>query len=322
MPVKIIFDTDMGSDCDDVGALALLHAYADDGRAEILACIYSSGRVPYGAGIVDAINTYYGRPDIPIGACYDSTLGDPVDKMSAEKLARDTSAFGNDIVHNHDAEEETRLTRRILAAQDDSSVTYITVGHTKAICDLLRSAPDDISPLSGEELVKKKITRWIATVGVNRNENYFAKDWNFSWNGAAPYTKYVVEHWPVQAVFVHAGWTVYLGKNLKPTPPGNIVRTAYRDWLWWYGKKTLDDQRLSGDLFGVYYAVEGLGNCLQEQRHGWLEINDAGENRWCTDRDNPLQVLVTQISGADRMMEEYLGKLVARRPKHSPILER
>ena len=35
----------MGSDCDDVGALALLHAYAELGEAEILGVIYSSGAV-------------------------------------------------------------------------------------------------------------------------------------------------------------------------------------------------------------------------------------------------------------------------------------
>lgn len=36
-PVKIIFDTDLGPDYDDVGALAFLHAMADSGKAEILA---------------------------------------------------------------------------------------------------------------------------------------------------------------------------------------------------------------------------------------------------------------------------------------------
>jgi hypothetical protein len=92
-PEKIIFDTDMGSDCDDVGALALLHYYADQGKAEILGCIYSSGKVPFGAGIVEAINIWYGRPDIPVGAYYGNEVGDPVDKMLAEKLAKDTVAF-------------------------------------------------------------------------------------------------------------------------------------------------------------------------------------------------------------------------------------
>src|SRR5687768_16854650 len=41
-PVKVIFDTDMDSDCDDLGALAVLHALADRGEVEILATVTSS----------------------------------------------------------------------------------------------------------------------------------------------------------------------------------------------------------------------------------------------------------------------------------------
>ena len=36
-PVKILFDTDMTTDCDDAGAMAVLHALADRGECEILA---------------------------------------------------------------------------------------------------------------------------------------------------------------------------------------------------------------------------------------------------------------------------------------------
>lgn len=35
--VKILFDTDIGCDCDDAGALALLHRLCDRGEAELLA---------------------------------------------------------------------------------------------------------------------------------------------------------------------------------------------------------------------------------------------------------------------------------------------
>lgn len=35
--VSIIFDTDMGTDVDDAGALAILHIMADQGEAKILA---------------------------------------------------------------------------------------------------------------------------------------------------------------------------------------------------------------------------------------------------------------------------------------------
>lgn len=40
--VKIVFDTDMDSDCDDLGALALLHILADRGEVQILATVSCS----------------------------------------------------------------------------------------------------------------------------------------------------------------------------------------------------------------------------------------------------------------------------------------
>lgn len=35
LPPAVIFDTDMGPDYDDVGAIALLHAFADKGKCRI-----------------------------------------------------------------------------------------------------------------------------------------------------------------------------------------------------------------------------------------------------------------------------------------------
>ena len=61
------------------------------------------------------------------------------------------------------------------------------------------------------------------------------------------------------------------GASLKTTPPGNIVRTAYRDWLWWHGEKTLDDQRPSLDLATMYFAVEGpADSCKWQNPDGWI----------------------------------------------------
>ena len=36
-PVRIIYDTDLGGDCDDAGTLAMLHRLCDLGEAELLA---------------------------------------------------------------------------------------------------------------------------------------------------------------------------------------------------------------------------------------------------------------------------------------------
>ena len=63
---RILYDTGMTLDIDDVGALAVLHALADQGEAELLAVNYNE---VHGDGVaaIDAINTWYGRT-VPIGA--------------------------------------------------------------------------------------------------------------------------------------------------------------------------------------------------------------------------------------------------------------
>ncbi len=315
---KIIFDTDMGSDCDDVGALALLHVLAGKGKAEILGCIYSSGKVPFGAGVIDAINVWYNRPQIPVGASHSQKVGDPVDKMLAEKLAKDTAAFKNKIIHNKSAVEQTRLNRKLLAAQEDNSVTYVTVGHTHGLYELLVSEPDDLSPLAGAELVKMKIKRWVAlgALGAMNENRHLVKDWNFFFNETAPYTEYLVKNFPKPAYFVDGGSKVLTGKSLINTPSGNIVRTAYRDWLWNVEQKTLTDQRPSWDLVTVYFAVEGSGGFLESHENGRLEFDRDKGCRWNPDVNNPLHIFVKQNDGTDQQLAACLNELISTFPKN------
>ncbi|PYQ48819.1 MAG: hypothetical protein DMF78_20345, partial [Acidobacteria bacterium] len=90
-PVRIVFDTDMASDVDDVGALASLHALASLGEAQILA-IGISSRNEHVGPCVDAIDTWYGRPDIPIGyqrrlqVGYPRDTGEPTESKYAEAV--------------------------------------------------------------------------------------------------------------------------------------------------------------------------------------------------------------------------------------------
>ncbi|MEX0324338.1 MAG: nucleoside hydrolase-like domain-containing protein [Puniceicoccaceae bacterium] len=314
-PARVIFDTDMGSDCDDVGALALLHAYADGGLVDILGCIYSSGKVPYGAGVIDAINVYYGRPAIPVGASHDLSFGDPVDKMSAEKLARDQSAYGNRIVHNKDTAEQTNLNRKILASQPDNSVTYITVGHTKALYELLKSAPDKHSHLNGMQLAKAKLCRWVALGGLRSNnpERHRTQDWNFFRNDTAKYTDYLLENFPRPVYIIDAGSKTMTGASLKETPPGNIVRDAYEVWLKWHDNRTLADQRPSWDLIAVYYAVNGIGEFLEEPLAGQLDFDPEEGSLWIGNTKGT-HFLVGEKEDLIEPFAGYLNSQIARKP--------
>lgn len=315
-PVKVILDTDMGSDCDDAGAMALLHKYADLGKVEILGCIYSSGKVPYGAGVIEAINIYYGRPEIPVGAYWGNDVGDPVDKMGTENLSKNTALYKNRIIHNRDAEEQTNLNRRILAQKEDNSVDYITIGHTKGLYDLLVSEPDDTSPLTGYELVGKKIRRWVAlgALGANNKEEYFTRDWNFFFNGTAEYIKYLVDKFPRPIYFINSGTDILTGRSLKSTPENNIVRIAYEDWLWNYEKKGLEDQRPSWDIVTVYYAVEGLGNFLEEEETGWLSFDVEKGCRWEQGESNLQHHLISQKEGIKDQFADYLNEMISADP--------
>jgi len=63
---KAIFDTNFGSDVDDIAALGMLHALADRCEIELLAVMHNAPE-DKGVAAIDAVNTYYGRPNIPGG---------------------------------------------------------------------------------------------------------------------------------------------------------------------------------------------------------------------------------------------------------------
>ncbi len=63
---RVIFDTDIASDVDDVGALAMLLNMHKSREIELAAIIVTSDD-PYAPLCVSAICNFYGQSDIPIG---------------------------------------------------------------------------------------------------------------------------------------------------------------------------------------------------------------------------------------------------------------
>ena len=146
-PIKIILDTDFGDDGDDLAALAVLHHFADLGEAEILAVGQSNSRWD-APGAIDVINTYYGRPDIPIGI---------VDHKTHEG-----DQYSSFLVKNYEFDLDLTNVSSASTSTDGRWLRLLTerevcgVGFKSNMRDLLKSKPDDISPLSGVELVRKK----------------------------------------------------------------------------------------------------------------------------------------------------------------------
>jgi inosine-uridine nucleoside N-ribohydrolase len=152
MPVPIIFDTDIGPDYDDVGAITLLHALADSGQANILATIAST-KYPAVTQVLSVFNTYFGRPNLPIGVPKGEAITDKDSQHWSDSIV---ARYPHAIQSNDEVPDAVEVYRKILAKQPNGSVTIVTVGFLTNLANLLNSPPDQFSKLSGRELVKTK----------------------------------------------------------------------------------------------------------------------------------------------------------------------
>ena len=271
--VKIIFDTDMESDVDDVAALAMLHGFADRGEAEILATI-SSSLNPWSAPTIDVINTYFGRPDIPIGNV--KTKGVYRNSKYAKQISE---KYPQDIGLGETANNATDLYRKILSNQDDKSVVIVTVGYVTNLSKLLDSGPDEHSPLTGKELVKKKVKHYICMGGRYPQEQNPGKWGNFKPDPEA--VQHVAENWPTQIIFTTGGVfsnAIPTGKILftDRAEKGNPISAAYQIFL--EGRDR--DYHHSADLIAVYVAVKGHKPYFTLRKEGYFHIFEDGTHMW------------------------------------------
>lgn len=287
-PVPVIYDTDMSTDVDDVGALAMLHGMADQGDVDLLAVMVSS-EDEFGASAADAVNTFYGRPEVPVGTLQEFQDTTAIPGWMISRYTRQiTEEFPNDLRNGRNAPDATRLYREVLAAQPDRSVTIIVVGYATNIRRLLESGPDDISPLSGPELLASKVRMYAA--GGNGSGGLPDGQAGFNYRMDLESAQYEAEHFPKSVPMVYAGgarWRdepVLSGQRLRTeTQQGHIVRRAYE--LWFSRRDDPDDwRRESWDQLRVLYGTRGLGRTFESSGPGNLsvmpDVELDGRIRW------------------------------------------
>ena len=240
-PKKVIYDTDMCLDVDDVGALAVLHALENNGESKLLAVVFNEVH-PFGAPAIDAINTWYGRGDIPVGICKDSFY-----KPDASAYLESVAKFPQDL-ETADAPSALDVYRQTLNGQPDGSVTIISVGFLNNLNDLLNAEP---------QLVAKKVKELVVMAGLN-NDNF-----NLTRHNLVNVSQNVIENWPTSLVISHNGGSIHTGEVLKDAPESNPVRMGFY--------KYFDDSfkgRASWDELAVIYGVRGVGDIFNEVTEG------------------------------------------------------
>ncbi|MCB1230730.1 MAG: nucleoside hydrolase [Verrucomicrobiae bacterium] len=299
-PVKIIFDTDMANDCDDAGALAVLNELADLGEAEILAVV-TNRKDPSNASAaaVDAINTWYGRGDIPIGTDKD---GAKIKGGPSSYCPNLRDEFPNDAKPDDAMPDALDVYRDALKSQDDGSVVICSVGALSNLEDLVRAEP---------ELVKAKVKQLLVMGGgfprTKRPET------NIKLDPAASVT--VANEWPTPILWqgYEIGATMNNGAELQEAPKENPVRRAY-ELRPFHEYRAIDYGKPNHDLATVLLAVRGPDKDLWSvEERGRAVFDSDGNCEWKQDW-NKNHVYV-RIKGHPRKLEKVLGDLLIAQPK-------
>ncbi len=300
-PVKIIMDVDMAEDVDDVGAVATLHALANRGEAEILGFMVSSKNEFVGP-CLDAINTWYGRTNLPIGYQRGYQFGyhnsQDSNRETPSKYAEFVAThFPHRLQRSSDAPDAAKLCRRLLAGQPDHSVTIVSVGFLCNLRDLLNSPPDDASPLAGEALVKQKVKQWVCMGGIFPGGRFpdGSGEYNLMWDTVASVR--TVNDWPTPVVFsgFEIGGQIKTGSRLRETSGQNPVRAGYELYNGL-------NPRASWDQTAVLFAVRGARDYWKLSAPGYCLMHAAvphGYNQWIASPEGIHRYLVAKKASAE-----------------------
>ncbi|MGZ3776862.1 MAG: nucleoside hydrolase, partial [Mucilaginibacter sp.] len=219
-PVNIIFDSDMGPDYDDTGAITILHALADSGQAKILATMAST-KYEGVAGVLNVFNTYFNRPNTPVGV----PNGFAMDIRDFQHWTDTLLAkYPHKIKNNSEAWDAVKLYRKILASQPDKSVTIVTVGFLTNLSNLLNTKADRYSKLDGKALVSKKVKLLVCMAGK------FPSGFEFNVMKDAKASQNVYQNWPTQIILsgfeigakIHVGLPLIHNTAIKNDPVKDV----------------------------------------------------------------------------------------------------
>ena len=270
-PVPVIFDTDMGPDYDDVGAITILHALADSGQARILATIASTN-YPKVAAVLSVLNTYFGRPNLLIGAPKGKAITDKDTQHWSDTI---TARYPHAVQSNADVPDAVALYRQLLAKQPDRSVTIISVGFLTNLANLLASKSDQYSPLSGKELVARKVKQLVSMAGK------FPSGKEYNVYRDTPASKSVFAGWPTPILLsgfeigeaIHSGLPLTKNARIRNSPVKDVFTISL--------PKAKEDAggRMSWDQTAVLVGIKGYAPYYMV-KPGRLTMNSDGSNGW------------------------------------------
>ena len=299
-PVRIIFDTDMGNDVDDVIALAEIHAFESRGEAKLLAVTITKDN-RWAPVFVDLMDTYYGRADVPIGIVKGGKT--PEDGNYLRQVA-ESSRYPHRIMATSDVPDAVTLLKKTLAAQPDGSVVIVQVGFSTNLARLLESA-------EGRQLAAKKVRLVSMMAGDFRPERIA----EYNINQDIPAAQKLFRDWPgpiVTSAFDIGLSIAYPANNIEADfryAEHNPLTDAYRAY------KPMPYDEPLWDPTAVLYAVRPNDGYFTTSQPGTISVDEKGKTSFSASPDGKQRYLIVNDTQRARV-REAISILASQPPGH------
>jgi purine nucleosidase len=302
-PVSIIFDTDMGNDVDDTLALGMLHALEQRGACRLLAVTVTKDH-PLAGPFVDAVNTFYGRGDLPVGVVRHGPTRE-LGKYLALIQAQDNGQerYPHHLRDGNDAPDAVSLLRQILVREPDHSVMFVQVGFSTNLVRLLASPGDAVSPLTGIELVTRKSKGLAIMAGafesINGNDHYL----EYNVTNDIPALQTLVKDWPTEIIW--SGFEIGIAVPYPATSieqdynyvPHHPLAEAYRLY------EPPPHNRPTWDLTAALYAVAPDRGYFELSPQGTVTVENDGFTRFTAAQGGRHRYLIVRPEQRARLVE-------------------
>ena len=258
---KIIFDTDIGCDCDDVLALAYLLQAGNKNFCNLLG-VTCSAIFPNAPVCVEAIAEQYNYHNLPVGmihnhkpdyykGCPDMYATKVAEKFAPEKIGKEYL-------------EAVQLIRELLIDSNEK-VTIIITGPLTNIANLLKA---------DAELVRKKVAEFVSMGGCFSGEHKDRGEFNIACDVES--VQDVVKLSPVPVVFLpyETGLDMITGAKMVARY-GDTKPASYA-----YIEHGSANGRHSWDPATAVYAVRGIDPWYEKIGPGTVNFDDNGVSRF------------------------------------------
>ena len=308
-PVRVIFDTDLGNDIDDVLALQMILNYHRRGEMNLLGISISKAN-PLAIEYIDGFCNFNSLPDINLGYVYNGATPEEGNYL---RPTLDATYAGEKVLNPKRSLADSipvafKMIRKILSEQPDSSVVLVVVGPETNICRLIESEADEYSMLSGIDLMKQKV-KLVSVMGGNYGSEPFP-EWNIITDLKSAQVMFSQCPVPVIASGFEIGIAVpYPNKSIEEDFPDKVKNPLCISYSKW-GEMPYD--RPTWDLTSVLIVAEPEKEYFRLSPKGKISIDEKGNSIFSPDESGMHRFLILDDANKELITSSLVNAVTNR----------